>query len=816
MFKLNDRIKEKTYSVGSGNLDFSGATPAYSSFSSVYNSGDNFFYCITNDIDYEIGIGRYSPNRLERVQIFKSSKPSNAIVNWPVGLKEVYVTYPSENSVYQINNIDSQNAPSAKNFAYWYGANSVSDIEGLSFDSGRVVSSLEFSFSNVIRFSGFALTQNSPFRKDELITSTLIDEVIYQSGEVNQHKGFKKQRSGTVLAGPLDNCGSGTCPSGYPIFRPLSEEDIPVIDAENVSYTPANSGNWISIPTNVETALDLLAIGSSSASSVNWNNVTNKPSTFTPTLPIPSSGVTGFISLGETSSNSYRGDRGKIAYDHSQTSGNPHNLVKSDIALGNVDNTSDLNKPISTLTQTALNGKSNTGHTHVFSDITDNIPISKFNAASGASSTTFWRGDGTWATVATGSANWGSINGTLTDQSDLVSALAGKANSSHTHVTTDITNLSSYTGLDVRYYTETEVNSLLSSHTHIIASVTGLQAALDAKANLVHTHALSDLNQSSATSGQVATWNGSAWIASSPITGVTDHSLLSNLSADDHTQYFNIARGDARYNTKSEITSFLAGKAAFSHAHNASDISAGTLSYSRLPVGSVANTICAGDDSRLSNSRNPLSHTHAWSEISGNIPISKFNTGTGATSTAVWVGNGTWIEAGTLFNSNLNNLPMSLNLGKLNAASGTQNIAVGFSNTVNGSLSLAVGYGCVAENTESHSGGSGSPPSISIGYGINNTRGGVIELGVVNPTISRTSIRIAHGTLNGGNSSNPFFMLPVLVSSSALADGGAIWGFEASNTIPREMMTFRRNGNNIYIDINIGGTVKSLLLGTAT
>jgi hypothetical protein len=49
-----------------------------------------------------------------------------------------------------------------------------------------------------------------------------------------------------------------------------------------------------------------------------------------------------------------------------------------------------------------------------------------------------------------------------------------------------------------------------------------------------------------------------------------------------------------------------------------------------------------------------------------------------------------------------------------------------------------------------------------------------------------------------------------------LSDGGAIWGFEASNTIPREMMTFRRNGNAIYIDINIGGTIRTLLLGTAT
>ena len=34
-------------------------------------------------------------------------------------------------------------------------------------------------------------------------------------------------------------------------------------------------------------------------------------------------------------------------------------LSKSDVGLGNVDNTSDANKPISTATQTALNGKEN-------------------------------------------------------------------------------------------------------------------------------------------------------------------------------------------------------------------------------------------------------------------------------------------------------------------------------------------------------------------------------------------------------------------------------------------------------------------------
>jgi hypothetical protein len=55
------------------------------------------------------------------------------------------------------------------------------------------------------------------------------------------------------------------------------------------------------------------------------------------------------IALGETSSTAYRGDRGKTAYDHTFLTNNPHGVTKAQVGLGNVDNTSDNNKPVSTL-----------------------------------------------------------------------------------------------------------------------------------------------------------------------------------------------------------------------------------------------------------------------------------------------------------------------------------------------------------------------------------------------------------------------------------------------------------------------------------
>lgn len=45
--------------------------------------------------------------------------------------------------------------------------------------------------------------------------------------------------------------------------------------------------------------------------------------------------------------------------------------ARANLGLGNVDNTSDLNKQISTATQAALNGKAATSHTHLLAQITD-------------------------------------------------------------------------------------------------------------------------------------------------------------------------------------------------------------------------------------------------------------------------------------------------------------------------------------------------------------------------------------------------------------------------------------------------------------
>ena len=67
--------------------------------------------------------------------------------------------------------------------------------------------------------------------------------------------------------------------------------------------------------------------------------------------------ISASLALGETSSTAGRGDWTKTAHDHTLLTNNPHGVTKAQVGLGNVDNTSDLNKPISTATQSALNNK---------------------------------------------------------------------------------------------------------------------------------------------------------------------------------------------------------------------------------------------------------------------------------------------------------------------------------------------------------------------------------------------------------------------------------------------------------------------------
>jgi len=109
------------------------------------------------------------------------------------------------------------------------------------------------------------------------------------------------------------------------------------------------------------------------------------------------------LALGETSSSAYRGDRGKIAYDHSLlTSGNPHNVTKTDVGLSNVPNL-DATNPVN-IVQTASY--------RLVSDTEKSTWNGKENAITAGTTSQYYRGDKTFQTLDKTAVGLGNVDNT--------------------------------------------------------------------------------------------------------------------------------------------------------------------------------------------------------------------------------------------------------------------------------------------------------------------------------------------------------------------------------------------------------------------
>ena len=286
-----------------------------------------------------------------------------------------------------------------------------------------------------------------------------------------------------------------------------------------------------------------------------------------------------------------------------------HTHTKSEAGLDKVDNTSDADKPISTAQKkkfdeidTAIAGKSPTGHTHTKSDITDfptlGTASAKDVASTGnASATQVVMGNDTrltdarkasdvpaWAKASTkptytasevGLGNVGNFKAVstvgsqgLTDteksnaRANIGAQVAGSyASSTHNH--------------DDRYYTESEIDSKLNGK------------ANSSHGNHVPTTQIAD--------NATFLRNDNTWAKVTP----------SNIGAQPAGSYASASHThDDRYYTETEINTKLNGKANSSHTHgngditslDASKITSGTIDLARLPQGALDRLMKVADD----------------------------------------------------------------------------------------------------------------------------------------------------------------------------------------------------------------------------
>lgn len=129
-------------------------------------------------------------------------------------------------------------------------------------------------------------------------------------------------------------------------------------------------------------------------------------------------------------------------------------LTKSDVGLGNVDNTADNVKSVSSAskltTARTINGVSFDGTVNItIYDSTKEPVLGQGTAAQ------YYRGDKTWQTLDKSAVGLGNVNNTADADKPISTAtqtaLNGKAASTHSHAATDITQTASY-----RFVTDTE------------------------------------------------------------------------------------------------------------------------------------------------------------------------------------------------------------------------------------------------------------------------------------------------------------------------------------------------------------------------
>ena len=126
---VKDRVQVTSTTTGTGTFTLGSAVAGFQSFSAI-GDGNTTYYAIVLGSEWEVGLGTYtsSGTTLSRDTILESSNGGTA-VNFSAGTKNVFVTYPAEESVYQ----DASGDAYAPQFAASNGLNVNNGTIGTSY-----------------------------------------------------------------------------------------------------------------------------------------------------------------------------------------------------------------------------------------------------------------------------------------------------------------------------------------------------------------------------------------------------------------------------------------------------------------------------------------------------------------------------------------------------------------------------------------------------------------------------------------------------------------------------------------------------------
>ena len=293
-FAIADRVQETTVTQGTGTVVLDGAVVGYQTFAAIGNLNTTY-YTIADQAgpDWEVGIGTYylANSSLARTTILASSN-ANAAVNFSVGIKAVFVTYPAEKAVYS----DDGNVTTITNFASGNVAITGGTITNVAIQGGTINGA---ALTNVT-YSGLG-TMSTQNANNVAITGGTINSVAQTGGSINNmtigattantivgttitaNTGFigsgasisslnaSNITSGTVGVA-FGGTGSANLTAGYVVLGNNTSQVVLVAPGTSGNVLTSNGTEWIS---NASSGGGSTGIGNSSILALNVNITAN-------------------------------------------------------------------------------------------------------------------------------------------------------------------------------------------------------------------------------------------------------------------------------------------------------------------------------------------------------------------------------------------------------------------------------------------------------------------------------------------------------------------------------------------------------------
>ena len=488
-------------------------------------------------------------------------------------------------------------------------------------------------------------------------------------------------------------------------------------------------------------------------------------------------------------------------------------------------------------------------------DIVGELSVGGLNLSTGANDgyvlTSDATGDASWQ-AGGGSTNWGSIGGTLSDQTDLDDELDKR---SFLTVDSSVSGESAYVGGDqtgnARGKKAIDIQSARSDVTQIASGLNSVCLGSEMKAS-AHSAAIGRASEATgmhsiaAGHTNVASGNHAAAIGYDNTASAGNSSAVGRYNSATNQDASAIGSGNEASGDRSsamghnnEASGTLAvclgnnnvasGENAQAHGEGSSAIGDNSLAMGKAAVANANNSLAVGFSSQTDGAfstsighNNNANNQYATAigsdnEASGDYSHSSgrdntasaeaasaigfANEATQTNSTAVGHKNdATGLISSAIGSANLASGDNSSAFGRTNTASATGSSAFGFNNIASGDNASAIGFNNNVSARESHAFGRYTNVGVA----------DVTEIG------NNNSLTQREGAIRISGSGNGQIAMTVRNHANPPGDGGATSGSELFNRLPRDMWSIQRDGLTFKLYFNDNGTVKSLTLGTVS